>query len=100
MSELLSMVVPLDTLSGWPVVPDPTALQTVGLLIGFPALVFAIVYGIAYIGNAAKAKRTPTAEVGDPLWVGGRARGELEASGPAQAGDGDSNPVGGAGARW
>ena len=47
MSELLSMVVPLETLSGWPAVPDPTALQTVGLLIGFPALVFAIVYGIA-----------------------------------------------------
>ena len=95
------MVVPLDTLSGWPVVPDPTALQTVGLLIGFPALVFAIVYGIAYIGNAAKAKRTPTAEVGDPLWVGGRgsrgARSALVRSRPAMA---TRTPVGGAGARW
>ena len=100
MSELLSMLVPLDTLSGWPAAPDPTVLQTFGLLIGLPALVFAIVFGIAFIGNAAKAKRTPTAEVGDPLWVGGRAQGELEASGPVQAGDGDSNPVGGAGARW
>ena len=100
MSELLSMVVPLDTLSGWPVVPDPTALQTVGLLIVLPAVVIAIAFAVAFIGNAAKAKRSTTAEVGDPLWVGGRADGELEASGPVQAGDGDSNPVGGAGARW
>ena len=100
MSELLSMVVPLETLSGWPVVAEPTVLQTVGLLIGLPALVFVIVFAIAKIGNAAKAERTPTAEVGNPVWVGGRSQGELEASGPDQAGDGDSNPVGGAGARW
>ena len=94
------MVVPLDTLAGWPAVPDPTVLQSLGLLIGFPALVAVIVFAIAKIGNAAKAKRTPTVEAGDPLWVGGRSQGELEASGPDQAGDGDSSPVGGAGARW
>jgi len=94
------MLVPLETLSGWPAAPDPTVLQILGLLIGFPALVFVIVFGIAIIGNAAKSKRTTTADVGDPVWVGGRSRGELEASGPDQAGDADANPVGGAGARW
>ncbi len=100
MSEPLSMVVLLETLPGWPAAPDPTVLQSVGLLIVLPAVVIVIVFAAAFIGNAAKAKRTTTAEVGDPLWVGGRAQGELEASGPAEVGEGDSNPVGGAGARW
>ena len=94
------MVVPLDTLAGWPAAPDPTVLQSLGLLVGLPALVSVIVFAIAMIGNAAQAKRTPAAEVGDPLWVGGRSQRALEAPGPDQAGDGDSNPVGGAGARW
>jgi len=117
------MLVPLETLSGWPQATDPTALQVLGLLVGFPLLVFIIVIAINKIVTTAHARRGDTIQASDPLWVGAHQSGELEAAtanpGPgasdqapagdaeqAPAGDGDvegddtGEHVGGAGARW
>jgi hypothetical protein len=97
------MVVPLDTLAGWPAVQEPTVLQTLGLLVGAPLLVFFIVAGIAKIGNTVKAGRGEAPPVADSVWVGGRqAGGEIEAA-PEMHGVGaedDEKTPGGAGARW
>ena len=72
---------PLDTLAGWPTAPEPTVLQTLGLLIGAPLLVFFIVAGIAKIGNTVKAGRGEAPPAADSVWVGGRqGGGEIEAA--------------------
>jgi hypothetical protein len=124
------MLVPLETLSGWPAAPDPSALQVLGLLVGLPLLVFIVVIAIAKIGAAAHAGRGDIIDASDPLWVGGgQQTGLLEAStanpgteasdegspadpeqayardaeqAPAGEGEGDETGehVGGAGARW
>jgi hypothetical protein len=103
MSELLSMVVPLDTLAGWPPAPVPTVLQTLGLLVGIPLLVAIVVFGIAKIGTTVQAGRGEAPPVADSVWVGGRqAGGEIEAA-PELHGLGaedDETTPGGAGARW
>jgi hypothetical protein len=94
------MLVPLQTLPGWPAAPDPTPLQTLGILAGIPLLVIVIVFAIAKIGNTVQASRGTDVQVTDPLWVGGREveTGE-EDTVPIEAGRTESD-VGGAGARW
>jgi hypothetical protein len=123
------MLVPLETLSGWPQVPNPSILQVLGLLVGIPLLVFLVVIAISKIGTAAHAGRGDSVEASDPLWVGGSqetgaleapsanpgteardevAAGEAEPASarsveqPAGGGEGDETGehVGGAGARW
>ena len=101
------MLVPLETLSGWPAAPDPTVLESLGLLIGFPALVFIIVFAVAKIGTVAQASSAAPTPMTDPVWVGGRETSENvdtvsedldDESAPAGGDAADSG--GGAGARW
>jgi hypothetical protein len=122
-NELLSMLVPLETLSGWPQVTNPTPLQVLLLLVGFPLLVFIIVVAISKIATSIHASRGDDIHANDPLWVGDQEPAELEAAranpGPeaeeqASAGaaeealavegdvedDDTGEHVGGAGARW
>jgi hypothetical protein len=102
-TELLSMLVPLDTLAGWPAAQEPTALQSLALLIGFPALAIVIAFLVAKLGTSVQAKRGTAAPPVDSVWVGGRqAGGEIEAA-PEMHGVGaedDDKTPGGAGARW
>jgi hypothetical protein len=97
------MLLPLDTLSGWPAAKDPTVLQTLGLLVGAPLLVALVVFAIAKIGTTVQASRGEAPQAADSVWVGGReAGGEIEAAPELHgvgAEDDDSTP-GGAGARW
>jgi hypothetical protein len=102
MNELLSIVVPLDTLAGWPTAREPTVLQSLGLLVGIPLLIALVVFAIAKIGTTVQASRGEAAPAADSVWVGGRqAGGEIEAT-PEQHGVGaeDDKAPGGAGARW
>ena len=74
------MLVPLETLSGWPQVTNPTILASLAIFVGFPVLVFIIVIAIAKIGTAAQAGRGDLIQANDPLWVGGsQESGALEA---------------------
>jgi hypothetical protein len=97
------MLVPLDTLAGWPAAQEPTVLQTLALLVGFPVLAMIVAFAVAKIGTSVQASRGESAPVADSVWVGGRqAGGEIEAA-PEMHGvgaeDEDKTP-GGAGARW
>jgi hypothetical protein len=117
------MLVPLETLSGWPQVTNPTTLQVLLLLVGFPLLVFIIVVAISKIATSIHAARGDDIHANDPLWVGDHEPAELEAVGanpgpdaveqtpaggavealPAESdveGDDTDEHVGGAGARW
>jgi len=92
------MLVPLDTLEGWPIAPDPSALQVLGLLFGLPLLVIIIVIAIAKISNAVGAGDAHE-EVTEPVWVGGRPEQKTEATAAIEGSEGASDS-GGAGARW
>jgi hypothetical protein len=102
-NELLSMLVPLETLAGWPEAPTPPLLQVLGLLVGFPVLAMVIAFAIAKIGTSVQASRGEAAPTAESVWVGGRqAGGEIEAA-PEMHGVGaedDDKTPGGAGARW
>ncbi len=97
------MLVPLDTLAGWPAAQEPTILESLGLLVGLPALVIVIAFVVAKIGTNFQAKRGDAPTVADSVWVGGRqGGGEMEAA-PEMHGVGaedDDKSPGGAGARW
>ena len=105
---------PLETLSGWPQVSNPTPLQSLILLIGIPLLIAVIVIAIIEIGARARTRRGDTTEAGDPLWVGAQESAEIEpipdskpseqtvttTGGSDVEGDDTGEHVGGAGARW
>ena len=97
------MLLPLDTLAGWPAAKPPTVLESLGLLVGAPLLVAIIVFAIAKIGTRVQANQGQTASAADSVWLGGReAGGEIEAA-PEMHGVGaedDDKTPGGAGARW
>ena len=93
----MSMLVPLETLAG---TTNPTALQSLGLLVGFPALAFVIIALLGRASTLAKAGRVSSPEVADPVWLGGPGSKELT-DGRATAGvSGQASGTGGASARW
>jgi hypothetical protein len=108
------MLVPLETLSGWPQVSNPTPLQSLILLIGIPLLIAVIVISIIEVGACARARRGDSTEASDPLWVGAQESAEIEpipdskpseqtvttTGGSDVEGDDTGEHVGGAGARW
>jgi hypothetical protein len=112
------MLVPLETLSGWPRVENPSALQVLWLLIGIPLLIAIVVIALVRIRAARDARRGDRIQASDPLWVGDHESAELEAAsanpgidagdqtaevtaGTDQVeGDDTGEHVGGAGARW
>ncbi|HJV15168.1 MAG TPA: hypothetical protein VJ625_14870 [Propionibacteriaceae bacterium] len=119
MNELLSMLVPLETLEGWPRVQDPTVLQALTLYVGIPLLIAVIVSATILVRAKASARRGDLAEASDPLWVGAQESEQVEpvsdsqdaearvqatadtsaAEEKAEGGD-TGEHVGGAGARW
>ena len=69
------MLVPLQTLFGWPAAPDPSPLASLGLLFGLPIAVIVIAFAVAKIGNSVKARATGGGvQASDPIWMGGQAR--------------------------
>ena len=116
------MLVPLETLSGWPQVQNPPILQTLLLLVGIPLLVFIIVVALVKVGaaaHAAEAGAGDIVQVSNPLWVGAHesaqvvpvsdsqdartpdeARAEVIGADARVDGDDTGEHVGGAGARW
>jgi hypothetical protein len=109
------MLVPLETLSGWPQAENPTALQSLLVLVGVPILVFLIVIAINKIVQTIHATRGDDPRTSDPLYLVDARTGEaklvdanpgtdtgqqvLVGSGEVE-GDDTGEPVGGAGARW
>lgn len=99
------MVVPLETLAGWPAAPQPTVLQTLGLLVGVPLLVFIVVIAINKIVQSIHAKRGTAMPPVEAMWVGGKEGPVDIESGPDEApalesGTEKADQTGGAGARW
>ena len=69
------MLVPLQTLFGWPAAPNPSPLASLGLLFGLPIAVIVIAFAVAKIGNGVKDRQTGGGVLAsDPVWMGGQAR--------------------------
>lgn len=101
------MVVPLETLAGWPEVQDPTALQTLGLLVGIPGLAFLVIFTLGKASALIGANRRQSLAITEPIWLGqGRLdAGSLESGSAVAELPAGSTPaaraeVGGASARW
>ncbi len=109
------MLVPLETLSGWPQSPDPNPLYVLGLLFGLPLLVMIIISGLIKARSLAAAGRGSSAKYTDPTWLGAKQGvqeilGDDNAAGQAAlqggpVGDPDDSATrtdqrGGASARW
>jgi hypothetical protein len=104
------MLVPLETLEGWPAAAKPGALEVLGLLIGLP--IAATVLIVIYVALTGKRERRLAyqSKVVEPLWLGGGDHaGSVQDSGvePAtstkaaalRSGASDES-TGGASARW
>ena len=66
------MVLPLETLPGWPDVETPSFLEVLGLLVGAPLLVVLIVAVITRVHHAVKGNVGTPAVANQPIWVNGR----------------------------
>ncbi len=111
------MVVPLQTLPGWPAAPEPSVLNVLALLVGGPLVVIALVAVIARVHHAVRGNMGVPAVANQPIWVNGQriepatqdegSRAAIEA-GHAAVGAStesstdttDTTDTGGAGARW
>jgi hypothetical protein len=51
------MLVPLETLPGWPAAPNPSVLQFLGLLIGVPLVLALLISGASYLATTRELKR-------------------------------------------
>src|SRR3712207_2968471 len=66
------MLVPLETLPGWPNVEEPSVLHVLALLVGAPLLVILVVAAITRIHHAVKGNVGTPAVANQPVWVNGR----------------------------
>ena len=55
------MLVPLETLPGWPAAPNPSVLQFLGLLIGVPLVLALLIAGASYVATTRELKRVRSA---------------------------------------
>jgi hypothetical protein len=107
------MLVPLETLPGWPDVQEPTLLEVLGLLVGAPLVVILVVAVLARVHHAVKGNVGTPAVANRPIWVNGRriepsaqsdsSRESIESAhrtvGRRVAAE-EEESKGGAGARW
>lgn len=101
------MLVPLETLPGWPPAPNPPALLSLAILIGIPAVAFILIAIFGKISASASKASGGLVSSTDTVWLG--------ASPKSLGTDGDEKPaieaakaststgageIGGASARW
>lgn len=110
------MLVPLDTLPGWPEVQDPSALHVLALLVGAPLVVIVLIAVLSRVHHAVRGNMGTPAVANQPIWVNGRRiESSTQDQGSRDAIEGGHKSVsdrmdadasaaeettGGAGARW
>lgn len=96
------MLVPLETLSGWPAAPNPSVLHFLGLLIGVPLVLGLVIAGASYLGSTRELKKFGPAVNPNTAFVSApgveHASGEVPAG--IEAGPGVDTGTGGTSARW
>lgn len=104
------MLVPLETLPGWPAAPNPPALHSLAILIGIPAVAFIVIAIFGKISASASKASGGSFTSTDTVWLGaspkslgtdGDEKPAIEAAeATAGSGSSQSKEIGGASARW
>lgn len=95
------MLVPLETLPGWPAAPNPSVLHWLGLVIGVPVVIAVVIAGASFLATTRELKRfgppinPARAYAGDPELAGAAA-----SSTAIEAKPGADADTGGTSARW
>lgn len=96
------MLMPLETLPGWPEAPNPSVLQFLLLLIGAPLVLGIVIAGASFLASTSELKRFGPVVNPTTAFVG--AKGVESASGEVPAGieakPGADEGTGGTSARW
>lgn len=95
-SDLVSMLVPLQTMPGWNNVETPSALWILLLAIGIP-FGFGIVVTIVTMGPGWVRSSRGEVNVAEPVWLG---EGAQPKAVQAEVSDEEATSVGGSSARW
>ena len=82
--------------------PGLTAVETLGLFVGIPALVIAVIYLLVFAGSGSRGPRyrAGVAWQGEPEWWGGPEGGAAGSTGGAGGATAGSTGGGGARAHW
>ena len=94
---------PLETLPGWPEAPSPTALESLGVLFGIPAVLFVVISVLAALSARASQRHQPPAPESDAVWLHSRGLESHMAAAPkreAISAGASTEDSGGASARW
>ena len=96
------MLVPLETLPGWPPAPNPPVLHALGVIFGIPILLGLVIAGLAYVSSGRDLRLAgppvhPVNTYADPAAVTAAAE-----TGPAsiEGKPGADADTGGTSARW
>jgi hypothetical protein len=96
------MLVPLETLSGWPAAPNPSVLHFLVLLIGVPLVLGLVIAGASYLGSTRELNKFGPAVNPNTAFVSApgveHASGEVPAG--IEAGPSADPGTGGTSARW
>jgi hypothetical protein len=96
------MLVPLETLSGWPAAPNPSVLHFLVLLIGVPLVLGLVIAGASYLSSTRELNKFGPAVNPNTAFVSApgveHASGEVPAG--IEAGPGVDTGTGGTSARW
>lgn len=92
------MLVPLETLPGWPPAPNPALLVSIGLLIGLPLVLGLVIAGASFVGSTSDIRRFGPPFNPATIYAGPA----IEAAPVAaiEAGDHAQTETGGTSARW
>ncbi|MEO9326174.1 hypothetical protein ABFT23_21980 [Nocardioides sp. C4-1] len=97
-STLLARPASAAVPQGWPATDQVSAGFILGVMIGGPVLLFAVIALLVYLPGMIRGERVgPGANTPEDQWLGGRrSAGEIELG----TADGDAPAEGGASARW
>lgn len=96
------MLMPLETLPGWPAAPDPSVLQILGLLLGVPLVLAVVISAGSYLATTREHNRfgppvNPTTTFAGAPGVEGASE---EVPAGIEARPGADAGTGGTSARW
>ncbi|MET0692664.1 MAG: hypothetical protein ABWY56_01965 [Propionibacteriaceae bacterium] len=112
MSAITSMLVPLETLAGWPEVANPNPLHVLGLLFGLPLVVIIVVWVLVKARSLSLASHESEDKYTNPTCIGSKEKNDevlgsdnaagqaALQGGPDESGSSTSDDRGGASARW
>lgn len=100
------MLMPLETLPGWPEAPNPTALHALGLLLGIPFILAVLIGGASYLATNRDLRRYGPPINPAVVYAGGDAVAGTQSSAAIEPGPGVGDGAGvetgtgGTSARW